>query len=78
MIEGGGDVLGQALDQKEIDKIQIYIGAKLAGGPVIAFGGRGAKATPAAAHLQRVRYHRIGQDICVTGYPEHRYALKTE
>jgi diaminohydroxyphosphoribosylaminopyrimidine deaminase/5-amino-6-(5-phosphoribosylamino)uracil reductase len=78
LIEGGGDVLSQALDQEKIDKVQIYIGAKLAGGPVIAFGGRGAKATQAAAHLQRVRYQRIGQDICVTGYPEHRSALNVE
>lgn len=68
LIEGGGNILGQALDQKKIDKIQIYIGAKLTGGPVIAFGGRGAKATQAATHLQRVRYQRIGQDLCVTGF----------
>jgi diaminohydroxyphosphoribosylaminopyrimidine deaminase/5-amino-6-(5-phosphoribosylamino)uracil reductase len=78
LIEGGGNVLGQALDQKKIDKIQIYIGPKLSGGPVIAFGGRGAKATRAAAHLQHVRYQRIGQDICVTGYPQHGLPAETE
>jgi diaminohydroxyphosphoribosylaminopyrimidine deaminase/5-amino-6-(5-phosphoribosylamino)uracil reductase len=78
LIEGGGNVLGQALDQKKIDKIQIYIGAKLTGGPVVAFSGRGAKATRAAAYLQRVQYQRIGQDICVTGYPQHRSAANAE
>src|SRR5436309_10659067 len=42
LIEGGGDVLGQALDARLIDKAQLYLGPILSGGPVIAFPGRGA------------------------------------
>src|SRR6266496_3118275 len=42
LIEGGGDVLCQALDARLIDKIQLYLGPILSGGPVIAFPGRGA------------------------------------
>jgi diaminohydroxyphosphoribosylaminopyrimidine deaminase / 5-amino-6-(5-phosphoribosylamino)uracil reductase len=71
LIEGGGEVLGQALDEQMIDKIQIYFGPILTGGPVIAFPGRGKGATHEAARLERVRYEKIGQNICVAGYPKH-------
>jgi diaminohydroxyphosphoribosylaminopyrimidine deaminase/5-amino-6-(5-phosphoribosylamino)uracil reductase len=69
LIEGGGDVLGQALDARLIDKVQLYVGAILTGGPVIAFPGRGADTTPNALRLRNVSYQRIGQSICITGYP---------
>ncbi|HEX4631777.1 MAG TPA: bifunctional diaminohydroxyphosphoribosylaminopyrimidine deaminase/5-amino-6-(5-phosphoribosylamino)uracil reductase RibD [Chthoniobacterales bacterium] len=69
LIEGGGDVLGQALDQRLIDKVQVYTAPIFAGGPVIAFAGAGADATPNAARLHRIRYEKIAGDICVTGYP---------
>jgi diaminohydroxyphosphoribosylaminopyrimidine deaminase/5-amino-6-(5-phosphoribosylamino)uracil reductase len=69
LIEGGGDVLGQALDAHLIDKMQLYLGDMFTGGPVIAFPGRGADATQDAAYLDRIAYERLGQSICVTGYP---------
>jgi diaminohydroxyphosphoribosylaminopyrimidine deaminase / 5-amino-6-(5-phosphoribosylamino)uracil reductase len=70
LIEGGGDVLGQALDARLIDKVQLYLGPVLSGGPVIAFPGRGADNTANAVRLRRVSYQRIGQSVCITGYPE--------
>ena len=69
LIEGGGDTLGQALDAHLIDKVQIYVGSIFSGGPVIAFGGQGAPTSDAAAHLQRVSFAKLGDNICVTGYP---------
>lgn len=69
LIEGGGDILGQALDQRLIDKIQIYLAPIFTGGPTIAFAGAGAASTAIASRLSRVRYEKIGADICVTGYP---------
>ena len=69
LIEGGGEVLGQALDAGLIDKVQVYLAPILTGGAVIAFAGRGASATQAAAHLARVSYTKFGGNICVTGYP---------
>jgi len=70
LIEGGGEVLGQALDARLIDKVQLYLGPILSGGPVIAFPGRGAENTVNALRLRCVSYRRIGQSVCITGYPE--------
>ena len=69
LIEGGGEILGQALDQRLVDKVQVYVGPIITGGPVIAFAGAGAVSTREAPRLDRVRYKRIGQDICIIGYP---------
>jgi diaminohydroxyphosphoribosylaminopyrimidine deaminase/5-amino-6-(5-phosphoribosylamino)uracil reductase len=68
MIEGGGNILGQALDAGLIDKVQIYLGPILAGGPVLAFGARGASSTKTATRLKRVSYQKIGDDLRVLGY----------
>jgi len=69
LIEGGGEILGQALDQRLVDKVQLYLGPVLTGGPIVAFPGIGAASTEQALRLEHVRYERIGQDICITGYP---------
>lgn len=69
LIEGGGEILGQALDQRLVDKVQLYVGPIFSGGPVTAFAGLGAGSTLEAPRLDRVRYQRIGQDVCVIGYP---------
>ena len=67
LIEGGGDVLGQALDARLIDEVQIYLGPVFTGGPVVAFDGRGAGATVEALRLRHPRYERISGDVFVTG-----------
>lgn len=71
LIEGGGRILGQALDQKLIDKVQVYVAPILTGGPIVAFAGAGANSTIEAPRLDRVQYEKIGQDVCVTGYPSY-------
>jgi diaminohydroxyphosphoribosylaminopyrimidine deaminase/5-amino-6-(5-phosphoribosylamino)uracil reductase len=70
LIEGGGEVLGEALDKRLIDKVQIYLGPIATGGPVIAFRGQGAGTTAEALRLRDVRYRRIGESIRITAYPE--------
>ncbi len=70
LIEGGGEVLGQALDGRLIDKLQIYSGPILTGGPVIAFSGQGAAKTANGLRLRDVTYRRIAQSVCIMGYPE--------
>jgi len=70
LIEGGGNVLGQAIDARLIDKVQIYLGPILTGGPVIAFPGRGAETAANALRLRHVSYRKVGQTVCVTAYPD--------
>jgi diaminohydroxyphosphoribosylaminopyrimidine deaminase/5-amino-6-(5-phosphoribosylamino)uracil reductase len=77
LIEGGGDVLGQALDEGVIDKAQIYLAPTLTGGPTRAFAGSGAASTAESVRLREVCYERIGADICVSGYPV-RLAARAE
>jgi diaminohydroxyphosphoribosylaminopyrimidine deaminase/5-amino-6-(5-phosphoribosylamino)uracil reductase len=69
LIEGGGDVLGQALDARLIDQVQIYLAPVFTGGPKIAFAGLGAGSTAGSARLGRIRYEKIGNDLCVTATP---------
>ena len=71
LIEGGGEMLGHALDQRLIDKVQIYLAPIFTGGPTSAFGGSGASGTQESARLERVRYEKIGADICMLGYPKY-------
>lgn len=68
LIEGGGDLLGQAFDARLVDKVQFYVAPIFTGGAVRAVAGRGVAATAAAARLDRVRYEKLGADVCVTGY----------
>jgi diaminohydroxyphosphoribosylaminopyrimidine deaminase / 5-amino-6-(5-phosphoribosylamino)uracil reductase len=72
LIEGGGKVLGEALDAGLIDKLQIYIAPLLSGGPVVAFAGRGVPDTQHAAQVNNVSYKRLSREICVTGYPRYQ------
>jgi diaminohydroxyphosphoribosylaminopyrimidine deaminase/5-amino-6-(5-phosphoribosylamino)uracil reductase len=69
LIEGGGGVFGQALDARLIDKVQLYLGPILTGGPVIAFPACGVQTTSDGMHLGNVSFRRIGQSVCVVGYP---------
>src|SRR5437868_14240045 len=66
MIEGGGDTLGDVLEHRLIDKVQIYVAPVIVGGGVPAFSGRGVEVTAEAAHLRRVKFEKIGPDVCLT------------
>ena len=70
LIEGGGEVLGEALDKQLIDKVQIYLGPILTGGAVVAFPGAGVQKTADALRLRDIEYEQIGQTVCLWGYPE--------
>lgn len=70
LIEGGGEILGQALDGRLIDQAQVYLGPILTGGPVIAFAGKGTPNTKTAARLERISYLRLADNVCVVGYPK--------
>jgi diaminohydroxyphosphoribosylaminopyrimidine deaminase/5-amino-6-(5-phosphoribosylamino)uracil reductase len=69
LIEGGGEVLGEALDERLIDKVQIYLGPILTGGPVVAFAGEGVEKTAEALRLRDIEYEQIGQTVSLRAYP---------
>jgi diaminohydroxyphosphoribosylaminopyrimidine deaminase/5-amino-6-(5-phosphoribosylamino)uracil reductase len=69
LIEGGGEVLGEALDERLIDKVQIYLGPILTGGPVVAFPGEGVGKTSEALRLRDLEYEQIGQTVSLRAYP---------
>jgi diaminohydroxyphosphoribosylaminopyrimidine deaminase / 5-amino-6-(5-phosphoribosylamino)uracil reductase len=66
LIEGGGEILAEALDARLIDRIQIYVAPLLTGG-VIAFGGRGAASAAEGLRLRELRYEKVDRDIFLTG-----------
>jgi diaminohydroxyphosphoribosylaminopyrimidine deaminase/5-amino-6-(5-phosphoribosylamino)uracil reductase len=70
LVEGGGEVLGEALDKRLIDKVQIYLGPILTGGPVIAFPGQGVEKTADALRLCDIECEQIGQTVSISGYPD--------
>ena len=77
LIEGGGEVLGHALDQRLIDKVQVYIAPIFTGGGIPAFGATGARSTSESARLDRIGFDKIGPDLCVSGYPKYSSAAVT-
>ena len=71
LIEGGGEVLSEALDEKLIDKMAIYLAPMFTGGPTLAFGGLGAGETAAGIRLEKLQYEQIGADVFVSAYPKY-------
>ena len=67
LIEGGGKTLGEALDQRLIDRIVFYIAPVLLGGPTPALGGHGVPSNESAPRLKTPTYRRIGPDLRVEG-----------
>jgi diaminohydroxyphosphoribosylaminopyrimidine deaminase / 5-amino-6-(5-phosphoribosylamino)uracil reductase len=72
LIEGGGDVLGQALDQKLIQRVHIYFAPLLSGGPVVAFSGTGVSRTSEGVCLGDLHYERLGPDAFLSAKTKYR------
>ena len=73
LIEGGGQVLGEAFDRRLVQRVQIYVAPILCGGPVVVVGGRGVGSNEEAAVIRNARYEKVGRDLRMTGeveYPE--------
>ncbi len=71
LIEGGGEVLGEAFDRRLVQRVQFYVAPLLCGGPVIVVGGCGAGATVESAQIVNPRYEKIGGDLRLTGEVEY-------
>ena len=63
MIEGGGDVLGQALDQRLVHEVHLYFAPWISGGQTLAFAGEGAGCTKEALRLGAPEFETIGPDL---------------
>ncbi len=66
LIEGGGQVLGQAFAGGLVDEAQFYFTPWLAGGPGVAVAGMGATFGPGAITCD-YRCERLGGDVFVGG-----------
>jgi diaminohydroxyphosphoribosylaminopyrimidine deaminase/5-amino-6-(5-phosphoribosylamino)uracil reductase len=69
LIEGGGEILGQAFDARLVDRVQFYLAPLLTGGPVLAVAGKGAGSTLEGARLADIRYEKLGRELVISGYP---------
>ena len=78
LIEGGSQILSQALDARLIDKVEIYLAPLLTGGPVLAFGGTGAASSREALRLAKISYEKIDGNVFISGYPAKRVADDAE
>lgn len=74
LIEGGGEVLGSALDEQIGDRIVLFVAGKLIGGvdgrPV--FGGRGAGLPADAVTVGDLAIRQLGSDLVLEGRPMYR------
>ena len=66
LIEGGGQVLGQAFDAGLVDEVQFYFTPWIAGGPTKAAAGEGVAGATAAITCD-YRCERLGPDVFVGG-----------
>ena len=67
LIEGGMRVLGDAFDERLVQKVHFYVAPLLCGGPAVVIGGRGAGSTVESVRVANPRYKRIGDDLRLTG-----------
>jgi len=68
LIEGGGQVLGQALDAQVIQEMCLYVAPRLCGGPTLGMP------TTATIPLTNPSYEQFGDDIRITGFPNYSTA----
>ena len=71
LVEGGGVVLGAALDARLIDKVCAFVAPMLIGGAGASspIAGAGATVIADAMRLERTSIEPIGPDWLITGYP---------
>ncbi len=74
LIEGGGEILGAALDAGIGDRVALFVAPRLLGGRRArpAFGGDGAARLADAARLEATRPRRIGTDWMIEARLRHR------
>lgn len=74
LLEGGGKLNGSMLEAGLVDKIALYFAPKIIGGSQApqALALEGQDLMSQALKLERVTVERVGEDVCLTGYPVYR------
>jgi diaminohydroxyphosphoribosylaminopyrimidine deaminase/5-amino-6-(5-phosphoribosylamino)uracil reductase len=67
LVEGGGEVLGDLLDKREIDEIWCFLTPYLVGGDKPSFAGVGIDRYEEAIAIETTRYKQIGNDLLIRG-----------
>lgn len=67
LVEAGGQLIGQLLDQGLVDEWISYFAPLVTGGEVIAVAGIGTKELAERPRLKNVTYHQLGPDIRMRG-----------
>lgn len=74
LIEGGGEVLGEAFDRRLVQRVSFYLAPLLCGGPTVAVGGRGVGSTAESAIIRDPIYTELGDNLRLTGEVEYAAA----
>jgi len=67
LVEGGGKVIGAAIDSGLIDEMLIYVAPVIFGGPIPASRGKGVPSNKSALQIFQPKYRAIGSDIRISG-----------
>ena len=72
LLEGGGELAGDALRSGLIDKCMFFYAPKLVGGEGLGpFAGKGPEFMADSFALKNITIKKVGDDILVQGYPEN-------
>lgn len=69
LIEGGGNLLGQAFAARAVDEVFWYIAPRICAGGTVSTGGIEFPKKARSVVLGDVWHEMIGDNICVHGYP---------
>ncbi len=69
LLEGGGNLMGQAFAAKAVDEVHWYLAPRLCGGGTLSVGGVEFAEAARSVELSAVTHEIIGDNLCVSGYP---------
>lgn len=69
LVEGGGQVLGEAFAARAVDEVCFYLAPRVCGGGVTAVGGPDFAEGAASCRIEQVQWTAIGDNMRVSGRP---------
>lgn len=71
LIEGGGETIGRAIDERIVDKFYVFVAPKIVGGRnAVTIGGQGVEKIGEAITLKNVELIKFSNDILIKGYAQ--------